>query len=186
MAKGETSNHMRRLLLLLTVLVLGLAPLLAQAPDTTFTITLNGTLGPIISGSDPLGGNGATATMTAKINESATPRSSTATSATYTLPKGAVSATLSNGISFTSTTAWTMKITLAAKYDTVVFSGAGPLGTTVSATSLLKVNSWTTAVLTHPAPFAPSPQNLTQPHSTLKYTLAGSSTVLGFTGTISN
>lgn len=177
---------MRRLLLLLTVLVLGLAPLLAQAPDTTFTITLNGTLGPVISGSDPLGGNGATATMTAKINESLTPRSSTATSVTYALPKGAITATLSNGISFTSTTPWTMKITLAAKYDAVVFAGAGPLGTTVSATSLMKVNSWTTAVFTHPLPFTPSPQNLTQPHSTLKYTLAGSTTVLGFTGTISN
>jgi len=173
---------MKRLLLLLTVFVLGLAPMLAQ----NLTITLNGTLGPIQSGSDPLGANGATATATFTVSTTANPISSTATSATYRLPAGAVTATLSNGISFTSTAAWKMKVTLAATHDRLVCSGPGPLGTTVSATSYMRHNSWTNGVLTHPTAFTPTPQNLRPPRSTLKYTLAGSSTVLGFTGTISN
>jgi hypothetical protein len=177
---------MKQSLLLLMIFVLGLAPLLAAKPDTTFTITLNGTLGPIESGSDPLGGNGASATATAKVNTAATPKSSTASSATYTLPAGAVSATLSNGISFTNSAAWAMKITLGTTGDTLILSGPGPDGTTVTAKSSMAKGSWKKAALTHPTKFSPTPQNLTPPSSTLSYKFLGSTTVLGFTGTIAN
>jgi hypothetical protein len=173
---------MKRLLLLLTICALAVAPMLAQ----TITYTLKGTLGPIESGPDPLGANGAKLTSTATISTSATPTSSTAASVTYSLPVGSVSASLSTGIAFTNTAPWTLKITLATSHDTLVLSGPGPLGTTVTATSHMKANSFTSAVLKHPTSFSPSPQRLTPPKSSLKYSLGGTTTVLGFTGKISD
>jgi hypothetical protein len=174
---------MKRLLLLLTIFVLALAPMLAQ----TVTITLAGTLGPVENGGpDPLSLNGFGLDATITISTSATPLSSTATSVTYRLPAGSVAVP---GLGFSNTKPWKMKITLAATHDTLVLSGPGPtLGapTTVTATSYMKKNSFTTAVLKHPTSFTPSPQNLKPPRSTLKYTFDGSVTILGFTGTISD
>jgi hypothetical protein len=180
---------MRQFSMLLTVCVLGLAPMLAQdvTPDTTLTITLTGTLNKI-SGPDCLSASGESASASAMISESATPISSTSDSATYKIPAGGVTATVGT-TTFTSTKPWAMKVTLAATYDVLVMSGPGPLETTVKTTSTLHKGSWTSAVLLHPAPFSPSPQKQIPSNSKLQYTapiLCSGTTVLGVTGSISN
>jgi len=81
---------MKRVLLFLAVFAVGVASMFAASP-VTLTITLNGSLA-LISGPDPLGGNGSSATATAAISESAVPKSHTANSATYLLPAGSVTA----------------------------------------------------------------------------------------------
>jgi hypothetical protein len=173
------------LFVLTIVLALGFVPLLAQGPDTTLTITLNGNL-TLISGSDCFGLNGTTATASAQISETSTPISTTSNSATYKIPAGGISASAGT-LTFTSMKPWKMKVTLGAAHDTLVLSGPGPLSSTVRATSTMKKGSWTTAVLTNPTPFSPSPQQLTSPGSKLQYTLSlCGTTVLGFNGPISN
>jgi len=163
--------------------------MLAQdvSPDTTLTITLTGTLNKI-SGPDCLNASGESGSATAMISESATPISSTSNSATYKIPAGGVTATVGT-ITFTSTKPWIMKFVLAATYDVLVMAGPGPLGSTVKTTSALHKGSWTSAVLLHPAPFSPSPQNQTPSTSRLQYTaplVCTGTTVLGVTGRISN
>ena len=180
---------MKRLLLLLMLFALGLAPMLAQdaTEDTTLTITLTGTLSKI-SGLDCLGVNGESATASAMIGESATPSSSTSDSATYTIPAGGVSTTV-GAITFTNTKPWTMKVTLAATHDILAIQGPGPAGSQIKVTSTLKKGSWTSAVLLHPAPFSPSPQRPSPSNSRLQYTvpaLCNVATVLAVTGHISN
>ena len=180
---------MKRLLWILTVSVLGLAPMLAQdaTENTTLTITLTGTLS-LISGPDCLTASGESATASAMIGESATPTSSTADSATYKIPAGGVTATV-GATTFTSTKPWTMKVTLAATHDVLAMSGPGPLGTTVKATSTLRKGSWTSAVLLHPAPFGSSPRKQAPSHSKLQYTaplVCSGATALAVTGSISN
>ena len=77
----------RRLLsLFAAALVLGICPLMAA----NITYTISGTLGPVLSGSDPLGANGESGILTATASTTATPTSKTKTSATYTLPQGSV------------------------------------------------------------------------------------------------
>ena len=177
---------MNRSLSLLMPFTLCLVPLLAQNPHTTLMITLTGTLGPVISGADPLAGNGSIATVTAMIKESAAPRLSTANSIRYTLPAGAVTATLGSGLSFNNTSPWTMNILRRPAHDVLVLGGAGPLGMTFSVTSLIPAASWGPTVAAHPTTFASSPQRLTMPDSRLQYTSGGLPTVLGFTGAVSN
>src|ERR1700730_12290560 len=59
----------------------------------TLTITLKGTLGPILSGQDPAGLNGHSGTVKVMASESLSPTKHTSTSATYTLPAGAITVT---------------------------------------------------------------------------------------------
>ena len=80
---------MKRVLSFLALFAAGVASTFVASPAVTLTITLNGSL-TLISGPDPLGGNGASATATAAISESAVPKSHTANSATYSLPAGSV------------------------------------------------------------------------------------------------
>jgi hypothetical protein len=74
---------------------------------------------------------------------------------------------------------------------TYVFIDHG-LPVTVVETSYLAKNSWTSAVLTNPESFSPSPQDLTAAAtasgrgSTLKYTVEGFTCVLGIAGTASS
>jgi hypothetical protein len=56
----------------------------------------------------------------------------------------------------------------------------------VSDTSALQAGSWTSGVLQHPALFSPAPQDLSEPSSTVTYTVSGQTSVLGATGTASN
>src|ERR1700688_3749305 len=62
-----------------------------QSPGTKIlTIVLDGTLGPILSGSDPAGLNGRSATVTVTAKESLVPYNTTANSASYHIPAGAI------------------------------------------------------------------------------------------------
>jgi hypothetical protein len=162
------------------------------APSThTLTITLKGTLGPILSGSDPLALNGQSGTVTVMASESLKPTKHTSNSATYTLPAGAITVMAGNN-HFTTTSPSKMIVSLLSTADTLTLIVAGPKGLMVTDTTFLKAGSWTKAVLKHPTVFKPSPQKLTSaksaggPGCKVKYTIFGSTTVLGFHGTGSN
>ena len=186
-----------RLLSFSTVLVLGICPLFAQsvAPDTTLTININGTVGPVLSGSDPLGANGGTGALTVVASESLSPIKTTATSATYALPPGAITVSI-GGTTFTTTSASKAIVTIPSKGpdNLILVASVKELGLTVTVigTAALRHGSFTSAVLTHPTTFSPSPQTLTAatsatgPGSKIKYTFLGASTVLGFAGTASD
>lgn len=181
----------RSLLLFAAVLLLGICPLMAAS----VTYTVSGTLGPVLSGSDPLGANGQTGVVTAVASTSLVPTSHTSNTATYTLPAGAVTLTI-GGTSYPTTGTTSMKVTESATAAnkmvfTTTVSVLGIKGTIV-ATVQLKPKSFTTAVLSHPTKFTPSPQTLKAATvaggagSQVKYTALGSSTVLGLNGTASN
>jgi hypothetical protein len=159
------------------------------APSThTLTITLKGTLGPILSGTDPLGLNGLMGMVTVMASESLSPTKHTSTSATYTLPAGAITVTAGSN-HFTTNSPSKMIINLKSTADTLTLVVAGPDGLMVTDTTFLKAGSWTNAVLMHPTVFKPSPQKLTSaksaggPGCKVKYAISGSTTVLGFHGT---
>ncbi len=185
----------RSALVLVTVVVLGCA-VSAQSVDIsavnpathTLTISIKGTVGPILSGSDPLGLDGKSGKVTVLASESLSPKSHTATSATYSLPAGAVTVT-AGGKKFTTKSPSKMVINLTSTADTLTLIVSGPDGSVVTDTTFLKTGSWTAAVLKHPGVFKPSPQTLKSattaggPGCKLKYMLFGSTTVLGFHGT---
>jgi len=161
----------------------------AVSPAThTLTITIKGTIEPILSGSDPLGLDGKSGVVTLMASESLSPTSHTTTSATYKLPAGAITVT-AGGKKFTSKSPSKMIINLTSTADTLTLILTGPESAVVTDTTYLKANSWTTAVLKHPGVFSPSPQKLTSattasgPGCKVKYTIFGSTTVLGFHGT---
>jgi len=154
----------------------------------TLTITLDGTLGPVLSGNDPAGLDGKSATVTAVASESLNPYRHTAKSASYRLPVGAITVNV-NGTNYTSTSKTEMMIKLTGHADMLVFKSTlkiNGFSVPVLDTTSLQTGSWTAAVLQHPAVFSPSPQNLTSPSSTFKYTFSGDTTVLGVTGTASS
>jgi len=172
------------------VLMLGVCPLMAA----TITYTISGTCGPVLSGSDPLGANGESGVVTAVVTTTLTPTTTTKTSATYTLPAGAITVLL-GGTSYPAS-ASTVKYTFpAAGPDTMVFTATISVdhikGTVVGTASLAK-GSFKSSVTKHPTKFSPSPQALTAaitaggPGTQIKYTALGSSTVLGLSGTASN
>jgi hypothetical protein len=167
----------------------------AANPAThTLTITVKGTIGPILSGSDPLGFDGQSGTVKILARESLTPTKHTATSATYTLPPGAISVT-AGGNKFSTNSPSKMVINLTSTADTLTLIIAGQVhgvSLMVTDTNFLKAGSWTTAVLKHPGVFSPSPQKLTAaktaggPGCKIKYTVIGNTSVLGFSGTALN
>jgi len=188
--------------LLVAVLVFGCAAW-AQAIDSAavssslvpaahiLTITLKGTLGPVLSGQDPLGLNGQSGSVSIMASESLSPKKHSATSATYVLPAGAITVTAGSN-QFTTTSASKMIINLTSTADTLTLIASGPSGLMVTVTTFLKTGSWTNAVLMHPTVFKPSPQKVKSaktaggPGCKLKYTIFGSTTVLGFAGNASN
>jgi len=156
----------------------------------TLTMTIMGTLGPILSGSDPLGLNGQNGTMTLQASESLSPTKHTSNSATYTLPAGAITVKVGS-YEFKTTTKSTIIVKLTKSADVLSLNASGPDGLKLTAIADLQPNSWTNSVLKHPTTFSPSPQDLSAaktangPGSKLKYTIEGSTTVLGLSGTIS-
>ncbi len=163
--------------------------IVAVKPAThTLTITIKGTLGPILSGTDPLGLDGKKGTITVMASESLSPTKHTSTSATYTLPPGAIEVQGGKN-KFTTKSPSKMIINLTSTADILTLIFSGPDGTMFTDTTYLKAGSWTTAVLKHPGVFRPSPQTLTSattangPGCKLKYTAEGSTTILGFHGT---
>ncbi len=182
----------RRGLFFATVLMLGICPLMAQ----TITYTYSGTLGPVLSGSDPLGANGQSGVLTATIATSAVPTSTTSSSATYTLPPGAITVVI-GGTTYGTTGTSTLKYIFSAKNPckmifTATVSVSGLNGTVVGTAQLAK-RSFTSAVKTHPTKFAPTPQTLTAatvangPGSQVKYSVPlFGSTILGLSGSATN
>jgi hypothetical protein len=154
----------------------------------TLTITIKGTLGPVLSGTDPLGLDGKKGTVTVMASESLSPTKHTATSATYTLPPGAIKVTAGSN-KFTTKSPSKMIINLTSTADILTLIASGKDGLMVTDITYLKAGSWTTAVLKHPGVFTPSPQTLTSattangPGCKVKYTIFGSTTILGFHGT---
>jgi hypothetical protein len=157
----------------------------------TLTITLKGMIGPILSGSDPLGLNGLSGTVTIMAKESLSPIKHTSTSATYRLPAGAIKVTAGSN-HFATKSPSKMIINLLSSADTMTLQVAGPDGLQVVDTTYLQAGSWSSAVLKHPTVFTPSPQKLTSaktangPGCKIKYTIFSETTVLGFSGTGSN
>jgi hypothetical protein len=160
----------------------------------TLTITVKGTIGPILSGSDPLTLDGKSGTVKILASESLKPTKHTATSATYTLPAGAITVTAGTK-KFQTKSPSKMVINLTSTADTLTLIIAGQVdgvSVMVTDTTFLKAGSWTTAVLKHPGVFAPSPQKLTAaktaggPGCKIKYTVFGNASILGFNGTASN
>jgi hypothetical protein len=160
----------------------------------TLTITVKGTIAPILSGSDPLRLDGQSGTVKILASESLTPTKHTATSATYTLPPGAITVTAgSNKFSTKSPSKMVINLTSTADTLTLIIAGqVNGVSLMVTDTNFLKAGSWTTAVLKHPGVFSPSPQKLTAaktaggPGCKIKYTVFGNTSVLGFSGTALN
>lgn len=184
--------HVGRLLSISTMVVLGICPLVAEAPaTTTLTISLSGTLGPLLRGSDPLNANGQSGSLAITVSESLTPTNGRANFATYTLPKGAIKGTIA-GITFVTTKTSTMTINLSSTADTITVNADGPLGSIITAKAYLAPGSWPQSVVKHPTAFSPSPQNLTPAASAMStgskitYKVLGSTSTLGLAGTASN
>ena len=191
------SKVLRTSALILVALVVSSSAVWAQSVDVaavnpathTLTIKVKGTIGPVLSGNDPLGFDGKSGTVTLMASESLSPTKHTATSATYTLPPGAIKVTAgSNKFTTKSPSKMIIKLTSTADILTVIVVDKST-GLTVTDTTYLQAGSWTTAVLKHPGVFTPSPQTLTSattangPGCKIKYTIFGSTTVLGFHGT---
>jgi hypothetical protein len=158
------------------------------APANTLTITLDGTLGPILSGSDPAGLDGESATVTVAASEALKPYKSTAHSASYHIPAGDVTVNV-NGTNYTSATRSKMIVRLSGKADLLTLKATlhiDGFAVNVSDVTSLAAGSWTNSILEHPGPFSPSPQNLVEPSSNFTYSVFGETTVLGVTGTASN
>jgi hypothetical protein len=163
----------------------------SQEKSKTLKITIKGKIGPILSGSDPLGLDGEKGSVEVVASESLSPTSQSGSSVTYTLPAGAIS--IKSGTEkFKTESPSTMTIDLTDTADILTLIAAGPDGLTVTSTTYLETGSWTTGVLTHPETFAPSPQDLTAassaggPGCQVEYVIEGITTVLGFSGTASN
>ena len=194
------SKTLCKLLLTLTAVFALASRLPAQSTDSngyghppakTLSIVVKGTLGPVLSGSDPLGLNGESGKVAIKASESLSPTKHTSNSATYKLPAGAITLTFGSE-KYKTTSASTMTVTLTSTADTLTVSATGPDGAQVTSLAYLKTGSWTNAVLKHPTTFTPSPQKLTAaksdngPGSKVSYTIFGSKTVLGLSGTASS
>jgi hypothetical protein len=163
----------------------------AQKKSKTLKITIKGKIGPILSGSDPLGLDGEKGSVEVVASESLSPTSQSGSSVTYTLPAGAISVK-GGKEKFKTDSPSTMTIDLTDSADILTLIAAGPEGLTVTSTTYLAAGSWTTGVLAHPETFTPSPQELTSaasaggPGCQIEYVIEGITTVLGFSGTASN
>ena len=163
---------------------------------TTINYTMSGTLGPILSGADPVAANGQAGVIQIAVSSTLLPTTTTATSATYTLPIGAVNATF-GGATHRSTSKSTLKYTIPAtgRDNMIITTSCFVEGISVQlvGTIALAHGSFTSAVKKHPQKFSPTPQTLSAAKtaggagSKFKYTvpLIGS-TVLGLKGTASN
>jgi hypothetical protein len=187
--------------LVLVVVLVGSCTIWAQSIEGaalnaahTLTISIQGTLGPILSGSDPAGLDGKKGALTVLASESLKPVQHTKNSATYQLPAGAITAEVDN-TKYSSKSPSKMIITLTGKADIlalVLAISVDGRNVVITDTTYLAKGSWTVTVLKHPTVFLPSPQELTSaktadgPGCKLKYTVDESATVLGFGGSASS
>jgi hypothetical protein len=174
---------MKNTLLAVTALVaLGMLSLPAQAVEY-FT---DATMGPILNGGkDPQGLNGFSGKFTCRISGTANPTSSTATSATYSVPAGAVKLVANSSIgahTLKSTGAATLTISVPAKGVNKI-TVTGPFmyrGTAFNMTWVFSLpnGSFSTKALKHPTKFSPTTIAISEPASNLTYT-EGGTTKLG-------
>ena len=182
---------LRYMLLGVAVSAIALAPVHAQEPAVILNISVLGTLGPVLEGSDPLGANGHNGVLSVQVSESATPFASTANFAAYSIPAGSVTSIIGN-TRYTTNSPAKMTISLSAAGDTLIVVYDSENGTATRFVATLAPGSFSRAVLMHPEPFSPSPQHLTPavsaggPGSQLWYSDAGALTVLGLSGSISS
>jgi hypothetical protein len=178
-------------IVLAAILVSGSGALAWQTPGAlanTVTVTIDGTLGPVLKGSDPAGLDGQSATVTILAGESLKPYKTTAKSASYHIPAGDITVDV-DGTDYSTTSTSSMIVKLGRKADLLTFKATLNIdGYTVKIadTSSLQGGSWSKTVLQHPADFSPSPQTLSSPSSTFTYAVFGETTVLGVSGTIAN
>ena len=168
------------------------AAALAQSGEhqsATLTVVVDGTAGPILQGSDPLGLNGNSASITLLASESLKPLKHTKTSATYKIPAGAITLVF-DGNPYQTQFPSKMTVKLGSKADTVTLVSVvreDGISVTITDTTSLAPGSFTNAVLQHPETFTPSPQTLASPSSKLKYSGAFlGTTVVGISGTAAN
>lgn len=195
------SKTVRTCVLVLVAVLVGICTIWAQSTDGaalnpahTLTISIHGTLGPILAGSDPAGLDGKNGSLSVLASESLKPVQHTENSATYQLPAGAITVK-ADGINYSSKSPSKMIITLAGKADILALVLAISVegqDVVITDTTYLAKGSWTRTVLKHPTVFLPSPQKLTSaktadgPGCKLKYTVDESATVLGFSGSASS
>jgi hypothetical protein len=162
-----------------------------------------GTLGPLISGTDPLMVVGQPVTFTGTISESLNPTACPAgvtASVCYTLPAGTLMGQIGNQPPFTTTAASTLALTIpggsANDYLEIVFSA---FSSPITAVFQLAPNSFDSGGLIHPEAFVPSPQSIAPPTgappstangSYVTYCLLGilcssNTTIVGITGSTS-
>jgi hypothetical protein len=191
----------RTCVLVLVAVLVGSCTIWAQSiegaalnPAHTLTISIHGTLGPILSGSDPAGLDGKKGAVTVLASESLKPVQHTKNSATYQLPAGAITVEADDN-KYTSKSPSKMTITLTGKADILALVLAISVegqDVVITDTTYLAKGSWTATVLKHPTVFLPSPQELTAaktadgPGCKLKYTVDESATVLGLSGSASS
>jgi hypothetical protein len=157
----------------------------APASKGTVTIVLDGTLGPVISGSDPAGLDGDSATITLTVSESLKPYKLTSTSASYHISTKDIVLNV-NGNQYSPSSRYTLVVNLGKSADTLTLSGKAKIDfvpVTVSDVTSLAAGSFSKTVRKHLTTFSPSPQNLSEPSSTFTYTALSQTTVLGVTGT---
>jgi len=115
----------RRWLVLTTLLVVALCPLLGQS--TTLTLTVSGTLGPVLSGNDRWELNGRPVVLTITTSESLSPLERNTHAVEYQLTPSDVSATVSGypftGTSTPTSTAPIVAAVLTPEADIGVLSG---------------------------------------------------------------
>ena len=160
----------------------------AATAATIDTITIDGTLGPVLTGKDPAGLDGQSAIVTIRASESLKPYKTTGSSASYHIPAGDITVNIL-GKNYYSTSTSSMIVKLGSKADLLTFKASlkvDSFAVKVSDTSALASGSWSKTVLQHPVPFSPSPQTLSSPSSTFTYTVIGETTVLGVSGSIAN
>ena len=188
--------HQRRMLLISVGLILGLCQLWAVCPlgDVCLIATttvpspiLNGGTCPVLP---------ANTTVAVKVSAAINPIATTATTATYKVPVGAIVITIPPNPSFHNTIVGKMIYKIAA-HDTVTLDGVGPLGSQISFVSTLVPGSFPNTVLGaggNPAGLIPAdnPEGLTSPSSYLIYSydpatnMLCNSTKAGFTGLLKN
>jgi hypothetical protein len=166
---------------------------IVNSTTRTLETTIKFTLGPVLSGADPGGGDGKSGKVTILASESLSPTNHARSSATYTLPAGAITVN-AEGRTFTTTHPSKMTIKLGSMADilTLIFTtNVRGAVVTLTSTTFLESGSWTAAVLKHPEVFKRSPQKLTaaesatEPGSKVQYVYDGK-TVLGLSGSASN
>src|SRR5215469_11556075 len=134
----------------------------AQAAST-LDFTAAGTLGPVLSGSDPLGLNTKGFSFTGFIDESATPTTCptglpVTPNVCYTVPPSQLTGQIGALPPVTIPTASTLGVIAPATGNDALVIQLTVFGNAVTAVLELAPGSFASGIMQHPGPFKPSPQ----------------------------